>query len=438
MTRAGYQPEVDGLRAVAVVAIVLFHLDIERLSGGFVGVDVFFVISGFLISRLVRRDVANEQFRFRDFYARRIRRLLPALLVTLAATLLAGYWIELPKSFAQLATDTLYATFSLANIEFSTGTGYFDQFVGPRALLHTWSLSVEEQFYLVWPALIWLLSKRGAGRALPWAIGMLSLLTLVVAELALESDPSGVFYLHALSDLGVWPGRADSCGRQASSGRPGGHRRQRSRAGSRWSSGRCFATTTTPHFRASPRSCHVWATALCIWAGPARYLGALLRNPLSVGIGKISYSLYLVHWPLIVLSKRVRGDVLSGGEQLVLGFVSVVLAVVLFFGVEQRLRYKKAGSTKVSGRTFAFGTVVAVVGLSGSAVYVHAGGGPRQPVPTCDPEAAGRGRPSAIGRATSMATGSMLSVPQDSVPTFRQGALPQAGPLATQRVVGRR
>lgn len=148
-----YRPDVDGLRAVAVVAVVLFHTGLG-LPGGYAGVDVFFVISGYLITRLIMRDLGRGRFSMLDFWERRARRILPALAVVVAFTLAGGYFLMLPSEYAALARSALALAVFSSNILFFRETGYFAPASESKPLLHTWSLSVEEQFYLFIPILL--------------------------------------------------------------------------------------------------------------------------------------------------------------------------------------------------------------------------------------------------------------------------------------------
>jgi peptidoglycan/LPS O-acetylase OafA/YrhL len=163
-----YRPDIDGLRAIAVMSVLAFHYG-APLPGGFTGVDVFFVISGFLITSKLNDDIKAGEFSILGFYDRRIRRILPALLVMLGATLLAGYVLLMPGEYESLAASVAMAAFGVSNFYFLTHTGYFDQTADLVPLLHTWSLAVEEQFYLVWPIALFAIVKarRGTSTILP-------------------------------------------------------------------------------------------------------------------------------------------------------------------------------------------------------------------------------------------------------------------------------
>jgi peptidoglycan/LPS O-acetylase OafA/YrhL len=164
---AGYRDEIDGLRAVAVVAVVLFHLGFRWIPGGFVGVDVFFVISGFLITGILLGELQTGTFSFRGFWARRILRIFPALLVTVVATLAAAWFVSPRSDHPAIGQQAVAALLSVANLWFwRNSCEYWGQAAEISPLLHTWSLSVEEQFYLCFPLLLWAIAAR-AGRFLP-------------------------------------------------------------------------------------------------------------------------------------------------------------------------------------------------------------------------------------------------------------------------------
>lgn len=150
----GNRRDIDGLRALAVISVVLFHYGFGAFSGGFVGVDVFFVISGFLITSIIHREITAGRFSFIDFWARRARRIIPALSVVLAATLLVGWLLLTPNDYSQLGRAVRYQAIFISNILFMRQDGYFNPASDFKPLLHTWSLSVEEQYYIVFPLLM--------------------------------------------------------------------------------------------------------------------------------------------------------------------------------------------------------------------------------------------------------------------------------------------
>src|ERR1700683_2698817 len=155
-----YRPDIDGLRAIAVLSVIGFHAFPRVVWGGFVGVDIFFVISGFLISSIIYNALRKNAFSYIEFYVRRIRRIFPALLVVLAACVVAGWFVLLPDEYKQLGLEVAAGAGFASHILFWSQAGYFDTEAAIKPLLHLWSLGIEEQFYLLWPLLLALLYQR--------------------------------------------------------------------------------------------------------------------------------------------------------------------------------------------------------------------------------------------------------------------------------------
>lgn len=160
MSTLAYRRDIDGLRAVAVIAVVLFHFGVPGFTGGFVGVDVFFVISGYLITSIIWNQRQAGRFSFVEFWSRRARRILPALFAMIIAVLAVGWFLMAPKDYEELGRSVRYQVLFVSNILFMRQDGYFDVASDLKPLLHTWSLAVEEQFYIVFPLLLTLLSSR--------------------------------------------------------------------------------------------------------------------------------------------------------------------------------------------------------------------------------------------------------------------------------------
>ena len=188
MSATPYRPDIDGLRAVAVLAVVAYHAWPHALPGGFVGVDVFFVISGFLITRIV----LAADFSFARFYARRIRRIFPALLIVLAATVAVGATFLPPDNLRNLFVHTIGGGLFVANLVSYHDVGYFNGVAELKPLVHLWSLAVEEQFYLLWPALVWLAVRN---RILVPTIAIIGVASLALFLWWSERDPRAAFYL---------------------------------------------------------------------------------------------------------------------------------------------------------------------------------------------------------------------------------------------------
>src|SRR4051812_27148780 len=193
----GYRGDIDGLRAISVLLVILFHLGFAPASGGFIGVDVFFVISGYLITGIIYDALRVEQFSFVRFYERRARRILPALLAVILVSWLAGYILLYPGDYKTFSLSAIYAILAASNFYFFLNTGYFDLPSQVMPLLHTWSLGVEEQFYIAWPAIMLAAHKifhpsPAAWRRLLYA---LILASFAAAALGVTHNPKAAFYL---------------------------------------------------------------------------------------------------------------------------------------------------------------------------------------------------------------------------------------------------
>ncbi|MGU0871138.1 acyltransferase family protein, partial [Pseudomonas aeruginosa] len=194
MSSLPYRRDIDGLRALAILSVVFYHLGLGGFTGGYVGVDVFLVISGYLITSIIRRDRQAGRFSFVDFWARRARRILPALFVMMAVSLAAGWFLMEPRDYEQLGRSVRYQTMFASNILFWKQDGYFDAASEFKPLLHTWSLSVEEQFYILFPLLLAAIS----GRLLRWRLAILLAvlaLSLAASVWAVSQRPGSAFFL---------------------------------------------------------------------------------------------------------------------------------------------------------------------------------------------------------------------------------------------------
>ncbi|WP_159079881.1 acyltransferase [Methyloceanibacter sp. wino2] len=342
-----YEPHVDGLRAVAVLAVLLFHLGVPGFQGGYSGVDVFFVISGYLITRKIVSEVeATGRFRFGHFYMARLRRIFPALLATLVLTVLAA-GLLLPGPAAQrVGNEGVAALLSVSNILFWLQSGYFDAASDSKALLHTWSLGVEEQFYFVWPAVILGLAVLRPGRAL-WA----GLVALGAASLSanilvvwfrpgwLHEPISAMFFLmpfrvyeFAIGAAGVWLVREMPLSRTVQE--------------AAMLFGLVLIAWTVVLLPAEVPWPSWWALGPCvgallvILAARATFVGSMLTNPVAVGIGLISYSLYLVHWPIIVFYRNLTFREPSPAAAAAMLAASIGLAFLFYRFIEQPARRK--------------------------------------------------------------------------------------------------
>ncbi|MCG7393250.1 acyltransferase [Microvirga sp. ACRRW] len=333
--RLGYRADIDGLRAISVLAVLFFHVEFTQFSGGFVGVDVFFVISGYLITKIIKIDAENGTFSFKRFYVRRIWRLFPALLTTIAISYVAGFFIFSSEDFMNLSASTIYAILSLSNIYFWLQSGYFDAGATLKPLLHTWSLSVEEQFYLVWPAIIVFLARKRAW-ILPLVIGALGIGSFVDALSGLDTNPVATFFLSpfriyefALGALVVWA------------------ERYRPKAPLLNDAAYLFGLGLIIYailsfdektvFPGTAALVPALGTAMAIHAGRTARPAAVVANRVMVGIGLISYSLYLVHWPIVVFTKYFLLET-EWTHSVFMILASFAAALILYRFVEQPFR----------------------------------------------------------------------------------------------------
>ena len=370
----GFRGDIEGLRALAVLAVLGFHFKWGPLfQGGFVGVDVFFVISGFLITRNLINDNQAGQFSFGRFYSRRIRRLFPALFVTVAASLLAGALISAPEAFSQLAKSAIASVFSLANVYFYSTAGYFDSDALQKPLLHVWSLSVEEQFYLIWPAFLYLVFKLGRTKSLLALFLAVVVVGTVLAQFRLAHDPDAAFYLTWYRAGEFALGAACAV---APSGRllPAGIREIISLSGFLLTGYAITQFAEATQFPGVSSLTPALGAALIIYADGAA-TNKILSTSAARYIGKISYSLYLVHWPIVSFYAQMHGEELGTVAKLALGILTFIGAVVLYHFVEQRFRYSTRTQASSSFRRFAFswGSLAAGVCLLSAAVVIGGG-----------------------------------------------------------------
>src|SRR5450432_1884130 len=188
-----YRPDIDGLRAIAVMLVVNFHAFPAVMPGGYIGVDIFFVISGFLITGIIVRELEQQRFSLLGFYIRRIRRIFPALIVVLCATLVLGWLWLLPAAYAQLSADVFASAAFFSNIALLLQSGYFDIESGKKPLLHLWSLGIEEQFYLFWPLILLLIARLRL--SIPVAASIIGVASFVLNVALIGSNPVATFYL---------------------------------------------------------------------------------------------------------------------------------------------------------------------------------------------------------------------------------------------------
>ena len=290
-----YRADIDGLRALAVLAVISFHLNFG-LPGGFIGVDIFFVISGYLITGITVAGIRSRSFSALEFYARRARRILPGLISTLIASSIAAGTILYPPQLIAFAKSAIAAVLFSANIHFLAVSGYFAPAAEAIPLLHLWSLGIEEQFYILFPAIA-LLCARGSRKLYPVVLIALCAASLVASQLMLGKDPALAFYLLPFRGYELLMGCLLALPAARSRFKSGPGSQAAALAGAALVIGPVLFFGPATAYPGLPAAIPALGTALIIKAGEARstMISKLLSARLLVGIGKISYSLYLVH-----------------------------------------------------------------------------------------------------------------------------------------------
>lgn len=375
-----YRPDIDGLRAVAILSVVIFHAFPAALPGGFIGVDVFFVISGFLISTIILESLRLDTFSFVEFYGRRARRIFPALAIVLAACAWFGWFALLPDEYKELGKHLASGAGFVSNFALWQESGYFDSAAETKPLLHLWSLGIEEQFYIFWPAILWC-AHRCRLPKLP--LTLLLLVASFAANIAaIQAQPIATFYspLTRVWELlvGAVLAQLVLAGRVA---QPAWYGKVASRAS---------RTCATPIFGialvlaglvllSSKNAFPGWwallpaiGTALLILSAPGNWLNSrLLSSRVAVWIGLISFPLYLWHWPLLAFARVIEGDTPSAAVRSTAVVAAVVLASATYLLVERNVR--RLSGMRMIG--VAFAAVVAAIGLFGYSIF-QSGGAP--------------------------------------------------------------
>jgi len=363
-----YRPEIDGLRALAVVPVVLFHAGISATSGGYVGVDVFFVISGYLITRLLIEDLDRERFSLLSFYDRRVRRIFPALITIITISSIAGWFILLPEDFERFSLSAVAASTFWSNIFFWMESGYFDTATELKPLLHTWSLALEEQYYIFFPILLAAFWRLGRGIILV-LLGIIFVLsmTLGIWNFGTLSEPEAAFYLLPTRAWELLIGSFVAF----------------------------YLTRPNPRLpnKAISAVASVFGMALILFAVvaydkgtpfPSQYtlaptLGTalillferqgtwsfrILANPVFIAIGSVSYSAYLWHQPLFAYARYLSPNHPETWVMVALCGATFVLAWISFRFIEQPFRDRSRFTRKqIFLGTGTAGTILVIFGL---------------------------------------------------------------------------
>lgn len=368
LTSPKYRPDIDGLRAVAVLMVLSFHAFPNWVPGGFVGVDIFFVISGFLISTILLENLAQDRFSFSEFYIRRIKRIFPALLLVLFSTLIFGWLVLLSDEYRALGKHVMGGAGFVSNLILWQESGYFDHAAESKPLLHLWSLGIEEQFYIVWPVVLWASYKRKINV-------LLITVAVAVCSFALNiysvgNDAVAAFYAPQTRFWELLIGSSAALLTMhppswISSGRSEGRRWQKTHILSVLGFGLLCAAlyfvnrdTVFPGWWAILPT--VGAVSL-IWAGPTGVFNRhILANRLLVWFGLISFPLYLWHWPLLSFSRIVEGNLPRPGVRLAAVTASVILAWLTYRFIEKPVRSGAGGGSVWMTGTLAIAMTVAL------------------------------------------------------------------------------
>ncbi|PZQ46690.1 MAG: hypothetical protein DI556_19530 [Rhodovulum sulfidophilum] len=335
-----YRSEIDGLRTVAVLPVILFHAGFEVFSGGFVGVDVFFVLSGYLITSIIAREMAEGRFSIRRFYERRARRILPALYFVMLVTLPISFQLMLPDEFAEFCRTFLSVIVFASNIFFWQTTNYFSRSAEENPLLHTWSLAVEEQYYMLFPLallLLWRWRYRGAF----WGVAALTLGSLALSEVAWRVAPVPNFFLLPTRawELGIGALAALHLNRIGPDAPRARHGDALAALGLAMVIASVFVYSPRTPFPSVYALLPTVGTVLVILHGRSdASVGRLLSLRPIVFIGLISYSAYLWHQPLFAFARLASFGPPSPVLMLALSVLSLGLATLSWRFVEQPFR----------------------------------------------------------------------------------------------------
>jgi peptidoglycan/LPS O-acetylase OafA/YrhL len=379
MSLLQYRRDIDGLRAIAVLSVLIFHVCPSYLPGGFLGVDIFFVISGYLISLIIFQEQSNDSFSYKKFYARRIRRLFPALTIVLFATILFGAFALFPDEYKRVGSHAVSAIVFLLNFRLMHETGYFDIASDTKPFLHLWSLSVEEQFYLAWPVLL-LLSRRlrlQTGTLISLCIVGSIGFTLYLINRNLDElffHPlarfwelllgAGIAYWHHQRGIDALPAIFDNFWMR------------------QLLSISALSTLIATMFLIDGKTPHpglstvlpLAAVTVLIASGSGATGNRLLTFTPLVSIGLISYPIYLWHWPLLSYLRIIEAGTPAQYLLWTAAVISIVLAGLTYKFVEQPLRNLRNTRHKLVGLMIVMGTLLAI-----SQFVVATDGAPNRP-----------------------------------------------------------
>ena len=392
LTHPKYRPDIDGLRAIAVLSVVGFHAFPFWVKGGLVGVDIFFVISGFLISTIIFGSLERNAFSFAEFYGRRIRRIFPALLIVLIASYAFGWFVLLSGDFKQLGKHIAAGAVFVSNFVLWNESGYFDNAAQTKPLLHLWSLGIEEQFYIVWPLLLWAAWRKRFN--LLTITLLLALISFALNIDGIRKDAIGSFYspqtrfwellagsllawfsLYKKSafakqkyKLDYWLGVAVYAHAQDANGKT--LQNAQSIVGLLLIAIALLTITKDSSFPGWWAILPALGSVLIISAGSNTWINrSILSNRVLVWFGLISYPLYLWHWPLLSFARIIEGGVPSREIRIAAVTISIALAWLTYQFIEKRIRAGQFAKTV----TFLLVALLCMVGSVGYYTQLNEG-----------------------------------------------------------------
>lgn len=353
-----FRKDIEGLRAFAILPILLFHAGFESLPGGFVGVDVFFVISGFLITSIIKKEMECSSFSILSFYRKRVLRILPALLVTLILSLFVGSFLLLPTEFTNMTNSAVAAVLFSSNFYFLFNADYFAASAEATPLIHTWSLAVEEQFYIFFPLILMLLHAFYRKYKV-YLIAIVVILSFVFSIVLSFFSTEATFYMFPSRawELGVGALIALNFYPKASVKRSN----QLSIFGIALLLLSFFYLESSSFFPAPLAIVPVFATALVVCYASGTFVDNFLSISFFRWIGKISYSLYLCHWPIITFYRLETGFYLDNLESTLLILTCIAVAALSYYLIEKPIIDRFRNSTKASNRIVIGSGITAIV-----------------------------------------------------------------------------
>ena len=367
-----YRPDIDGLRAVAVLAVLGYHAFPRWVPFGFVGVDIFFVISGFLISTIIMGRLEKGRFSYLDFYSRRIRRIFPALAAMLIAVLAFGWVALFPVEFKALGKHVVGGATFISNFFLWNESGYFDTLAASKPLLHLWSLGIEEQYYIFWPLILSIAWEKK--RSMPFVILSIGTGSFFFSLVELKIDSIGAFYSPATRIWELMIGSAlayvffvEGRGRSSSGAMRG---MVSSATGAILMLMGFVSITEARSFPGWWALLPTFGSVMLMAGGSGSWVNRwLLSNRWMVRVGKISYPLYLWHWPLLSYAQILYAGTPSPAVRLLLLLAAFILASLTYFFVERPIRYGGG----MASTTVPLAAIVAVIALIGALIYLKNG-----------------------------------------------------------------